>query len=296
MRKNKRELLVLCGYRCNNNCIFCNAESSRKAHINRSTQEIKETIISNSKDYNEIMFIGGEFTIRDDAIDLIGLAKKKGYKKIAIETNGRMFAINNFTKRILKAGLNNITFSIHGSCAKTHDGLTRVKNSFAQCMEGLKNTKRHNVNIYINFVINKLNYKEIPLLVEKFGKLPNLTTIGFSFIRPPVHMDYDFIKEITPLFTEILPYLKSVEKKEKVKFQNIPKCVFNSKRVISQDHKRRIYKNYGLFEEKSDLYTSLENEFIKYKFCNLCLNNGRCIGILKRYCEVYGKEEFKPLK
>lgn len=97
--KNKEELLVMCGYRCNNNCIFCNAESSRKAHINRSTQEITETIIFNSDDYNEIMFIGGEFTIRDDAIELISLAKKKGYKKISIETNGRMFAINNFAKK-----------------------------------------------------------------------------------------------------------------------------------------------------------------------------------------------------
>jgi len=294
MNKPRKKLLVMAGYKCNNNCVFCSAESFAKSRLNRSTGEIAAQIIANGKKYRTIEFIGGEFTIRKDAIYLIALAKKSGYDFISLETNGRMFANKNFCKKAAEAGLSLIVFSIHGSDARTHDALTRAPGSFDQAIAGIKNLSSYpEVRIKTNFVITKKNYRQIPAFVKKMKKITNIEQMRFSFIRP-VNLSDAALEKMMPDYSRVMPFLKKVENEE-VKFQFIPLCMAGPKRFASQEAKKLTRKNYGQFESEIDLFKSLSQDFVRPKVCDRCAERESCLGIPGRYLALRGEGELKPI-
>ena len=106
-------LLVMAGTSCNTHCMFCRAFSMLK-NRDRSTQEIVLELQRHKNKYSNVEFTGGEFTIRKDAVPLVKLASQLGYTSISLETNGKMLAYRDFSEKIIKAGVNHISFSIHG--------------------------------------------------------------------------------------------------------------------------------------------------------------------------------------
>jgi len=251
------------GFSCNNNCVFCSANSFNKSKNNRSTEEVASAIVNNASDYDLIEFLGGEFTIRKDAIQLISLAKKAGYKKISLETNGRMLSNKKFAEKIIKAGLDKISFSLHGSNSKTHDKLTQTKDSFNQALQGISNACELGAFCTVTFVINQLNYKEIPAFVKLIGKYP-LKSIMFNYMRPEQHLSDQTLKNYLCAYSKTVPYVKQVGQNKKT-------------------------------DNNTNLFGSLERSCVKLDRCKVCLKNKVCIGIWKRYLDIYGDKEFQPV-
>ena len=83
MKKIKKSV-IFTSYDCNNNCVFC-IDADKKNISGRSTAEIKKEISSARKRgaaYLEL--IGGEVTIRKDALDLVSFAHDLGFKTISL--------------------------------------------------------------------------------------------------------------------------------------------------------------------------------------------------------------------
>ena len=63
------------GFHCNNNCLFC-VQAHKKKFGNRTTEEIKKDLTAAKESgCEEVVFTGGEVTIRDDLLELISFAK-----------------------------------------------------------------------------------------------------------------------------------------------------------------------------------------------------------------------------
>jgi len=104
--------------------------------------------------------IGGEPTIRPDIVDLIKFAHQLNFKNVVMATNGRLFSYKKFAEKIIKAGLTDLIFSIHGHNSKLHDSLTRSKGSFRQMMQGIKNVRALGLKrLGTNTTIVKQNYR-----------------------------------------------------------------------------------------------------------------------------------------
>jgi len=125
-------------FKCNNHCKFCVQGDKRQWCLDKSTDEIKTILRESKGNFGEVVFTGGEPTIRADIIELVSYAKSLGYK-ILIQTNGRMFAYKDFCINMIKAGADVFAISIHGHKAELHDYLTSAKGSFEQSTSGIRN-------------------------------------------------------------------------------------------------------------------------------------------------------------
>jgi len=156
---------------CNNNCMFC-LDGSRPDKSHKDIASLKEEI-SASKGNSKLIISGGEPTIHPDVVELVRFGKECGFSKIQVITNGRMFASQKFTDDMVEAGLNEVTFSIHGFDPAMHDGLTRVPGSFKQILRGVKNVRKHGLIINTDTCMTLSNYRQIPdiirFIVEKVG-------------------------------------------------------------------------------------------------------------------------------
>ncbi len=152
---------------CNNRCLFCLDKNAQNgSHL--SLAEIKKVFQAGRKEKAEkVILSGGEPTLHPKFIDIVKKAKKLGYTKIQVITNGRMFAYKKFLDQAINAGVGEVTFSIHGHNQRLHDKQTGVKGSFFQTLAGLAAAlQTQGLIVNVDIVINKINIRYLKDIIE----------------------------------------------------------------------------------------------------------------------------------
>jgi len=148
--------------KCNNRCSFCKDIGKRGVWPRK--EFIKEYL--EWKDpRNEVILTGGEPTLRENLDILIIYAKELGYKKITIESNGRTFSYNEYCQKLIEAGANKFIINLFGKTAKEHDKITKVKGSFEQAVEGIKNLRELNQKVGVRLFDGKNKFIFYDILI-----------------------------------------------------------------------------------------------------------------------------------
>lgn len=306
-----KKTVIIAGYACNNNCVFCIHGNKRDYIHDKDTNQIKKEIArarSDGSTYLEI--IGGETSMRPDIFELISFARDIGFKTIMMATNGRMYSYKNFTYRILKSGLNSLVFSIHGHNAKLHDELTQVPGSFNQLIQGYKNiktiSKELNIPISLgsNTCITKQNYEYLPQIGQYIHKL-GINNSEFIFIDPNQISSSKLFNSLVPKISKAAPYIhKCLDIKKKNKLSHwhvryVPLCYFKDYQdQISEIMEDKIFHTEHI---APDFYNPNASEGrknvgrIKTDKCNRCELFNQCEGIWNKYNQYYGDKELKPI-
>ncbi len=154
-------------YECNNRCIFCLDSDTHDGEM-RDAEDVKKQILDGRrKGATRLILSGGEPTIHPRFIDFVKLGKLAGYRRVQTVTNGRLFSYGSFYDRCIEAGLQEITFSIHGPNARIHDALVGVKGAYEEEMGGLRRALKDGRPIVnVDVVINRGNVKVLPEMLE----------------------------------------------------------------------------------------------------------------------------------
>ncbi len=304
MKKIKKTVIII-GYQCNNHCKFC-IDANKRELVNKSTQQIKQEMVgARKRGTTYIELIGGETTIRPDALELVGFAKQLGFKTINMATNGRMFSYPEYTQKMIKAGLTDIIFSIHGHNSKLHDSLTQSKGSFEQLKKGLANFKKLGFNkIGSNTTIVKQNYKYLPQ-IGQFIFDQGIRNSEFIFVDPSYGAAYDNFNQLVPKISQMAPYVKKcleIGKRNKLPhwaIRYVPLCYFQDYlnqvselqevKTFETEHLAPDFENFSVEESRKIVGRE------KPEKCKECKLFNQCEGIWKEYLKHYGDKELKPV-
>ena len=298
METNKVDIKI--GFECNNHCRFCIKGDKRSRLKNKSKEEVMQILEEEKNICNEVVFTGGEPTVQKNLPDYVKYAKHLGYKRIVIQSNGRMFSYKDYCKNLIGAGVTVFNPAIHGHNAKTHDYLTNVPGSFNQTLKGIKNLKELNQNIVTQTVITKINYKHLPKIAKMLNDL-DVNTFQFAFIHinPIIQNNPKLIEEIVPRYHLIAPYVKKAIEvnKEKARTEAIPFCFLAGyENNISEPNipQTVIYDGNNITKD----FTKVRKEMGKMKSekCKKCKYYHYCEGPWKDYPEIFGWDEFIPVK
>lgn len=273
---------VYIGYRCNNNCIFCSeADEYLEGLRKKSLPEVKKEIIRVRNSHNFISFMGREPTLRKDIFEILRFANKLEFRQVGITTNGRMLSYDDFTRKILATGVNQIGISLSGAKAETHDKQTQVSGSFTQTIKGIKNAvnlKNQDTSVLINLPLHKGNYLE---LEEMIGLVQG---IG--------------VKEINILFIAPLSR-RSRNKNIVMNMSELGHYVFNTVEHYLKSPDLKIllveFLPCSLPQEAREyFFPCLEEnpEKVRISLCEDCPYKDKCQGVLKSYIDLYGTDEF----
>jgi len=293
-----KSMNITFGYSCNNNCIHCLiGEDERNRVRDRTTEEVKKEILKAKElDVEQIIFIGGEVTIRKDYFELLEFASKNGMK-VHLETNGRMFAIDSFARKTFEIMPDlDIAMSFHHPKKEIQDRITRAKGSFNQSVKGIKNMKKYGLkHLTVIPVISKLNYKALPELTEFLAKL-KVDEIDFTLMR----IGGNAQKNLDKLFVtieKIQPYLfKAIEIGEKLgintRTYGFPYCTIKG----YEEHAYEIDFIKTFLEGKTYVFDELTEEIdwqkerinikTKTESCRKCVYFNLCEGIWKEYIKL----------
>ncbi len=148
---------------CDNRCSFCMVHSELEANagqhlpLDNVLDEIKACPSGTCLD-----LFGGEPTLYPHFLELIEFLKSND-ASYQIATNGRRFADRDFARRVLGCRPAMIRTSLYGARAKSHDALTRVKGSWQETVNGLRNMTSFSrgTDVMVNYLIFKSNVSQV---------------------------------------------------------------------------------------------------------------------------------------
>jgi len=291
MNNIRKRLHIKVSKYCNNNCIFCLDDRPKRRNV--TIKEV-ESLLEQSKGIKEVLFTCGEPTLHPHLPLFIAMAKKAGFSSIGLVTNGRRLCYPSYCDMLLRAGLTEITISIHGSNAKMHEGLTRTKGSFNQTVEGLKNIyerkSKYEIKLITSTVLTKKNVIYISQILEFLSSF-DVDTMVLNIVEPSGEAIRNFEK-LTPYYTDISKILSDTlskfPEKHKVTVEGIPLCFC-----------RNFIECTGIREEIHILEETFKalpiNRFqVKPETCKECKLYPKCPGIFEYYAQKRGIIELNP--
>jgi MoaA/NifB/PqqE/SkfB family radical SAM enzyme len=156
---------------CNNNCLFCLDRENQNGSIFSMAEIVLDLKRGLSEGIRRVVISGGDPTVHPELVEIIRKAKALGYQHVQIITNGRMLAYKKFAADLKKAGLDEVTLSLHSHLEKDFEELTGVRGSYKQALQGLFNAQKQGFIVSVDIVINKINYKKLRETLQFFIKL-----------------------------------------------------------------------------------------------------------------------------
>ncbi|KPV65312.1 MAG: pyrroloquinoline quinone biosynthesis protein PqqE [Candidatus Bathyarchaeota archaeon BA1] len=143
-------------YRCNNHCVHC---YSGTATVSRElSTEDWVRVIDRAYDLGipQILYTGGEPTIREDLVDIVTHAEATGLVT-GLVTNGRKLKDFNYVQQLVAAGLDYAQVTLESHQPEIHDGITQVSGSWNETVAGIQNLLKTPIYTSINMTLNRQN-------------------------------------------------------------------------------------------------------------------------------------------
>lgn len=284
---------------CNNKCIMCtnpreysisnpNGNYDIKTQIKKLKLYIEgiDVYHSNSNKKNYINITGGEPTLHPDFFRFITYLRKELPEiPVSILTNGRSFANIRFVKKFVSVAKNpfSVAVSFHSYNKKTFEKITGIKNSYEQTLSGIKNLIiNFKGQIEIRIVIHRLNIKEL----EKTVLFLKDFLLGYKNWH------------ITIIHYEIEGMSEKNKKKIFLKLSDSAKKLSSIKEILKNTNFRLYHFPLCILDRDLRKYawiTLSMDERIYTEKCRRCRVKKKCLGLMKRYYELYGDSELKTI-
>ena len=287
-----RSLKLITGYSCNNSCVFCRDKEYRGKIADKSYPVIlSELIAARRKGAEGVDILGGEATLRADIFRIVSAAKRLGYSQVLITTNGCMFANRAFVSRLLKAGVTEARFSLHGDTAAVHDRLTGVAGSFSKILAGIKNLRSLRFgNISVNTTLVNANVSRLSKIKNILARL-RIAKWNIIYVGEPEGKAGN-TPRISAAAPRIIKCLRSAAVDATLINAPAP-CFF-----------KEVHEKVEMFERVAGQYVPqgrggpfLRGDMEKHPArrripaCSGCVMSGRCDGVYCSYISAFGLGE-----
>jgi radical SAM protein with 4Fe4S-binding SPASM domain len=156
-------------YRCNINCSHCYNQRREAEELSTGDwKKIIKTLWDNGIPH--IDFTGGEPTLREDLLELIGYAENLGIIT-GLLTNGVRLADEKFVASLKEAGLDYVQITVESQLEEVHNRMV-ASDAFAKTVQGIKNIVARQIHVITNSTITSANQAHME------GLVPFLKSLG----------------------------------------------------------------------------------------------------------------------
>jgi len=286
---------------CNEKCLFCSQDhASRTTDIKPDDLDIYRRILLWSKQgYGMLWFTWGEPLIHPNILQYIRFWKKAWFRLVRVQTNGVMLGKPWFADACIDAWVTLFKFSIHHSIWRIHDELVWLPWAFEKVLYGIDAIKKRWGRIWINIVLTKQSYRDLPEILLFF--LEKWVTT-FVIIFPLYEGSMEQQAEVVWFrFTDAIAYVvKSLKIFDKLGLNrplilNLPMCLlpwyedaiiqsFNGTAVLNLDGSKTNIDDNKAWGKK------------RVPLCAWCKYNTICAGVDAKYLSSQGEDEFQQKK
>jgi cyclic pyranopterin phosphate synthase len=294
-----RWLELSADYRCNNRCVGC--FSSGEGGPSLGTREAAAALAEGRRQGAHALWLGGgEPTLRRDLFALLAEARRLGYTRIKLQTNGMMLAYPAFTERCATAGVTEVAFSIKGAGPETHDRLARTPGCHALMTRGIAEARRCGLALEGDVLVYRSNAHELPEIVRHYTA-EGVGCFRLWLMSAVDQGDEDLSGEV-PRVADVMPHvtaamdLRLSDRPDFILSLHTPPCTVPASHRACLFHSRDLAL---LVVDASGHRFRLEDSPIEgghyLEGCGRCVLRPRCGGVRRDYVALHGGDEFRPV-
>ncbi|MDK1031226.1 MAG: radical SAM protein [Planctomycetia bacterium] len=147
---------------CNLACKHCRAAARSEPYSGELSTEECFRLLDNIASFAKpiIILTGGEPMLRPDIYQIAAYAHNLGLRVVMAPCGA---LINDETAaRIAASGISNISISIDGATAESHDAFRGISGAFDSALGGIEAAKRAGIDFQINTTVTRHNLEELP--------------------------------------------------------------------------------------------------------------------------------------
>ncbi|MCD6364504.1 MAG: radical SAM protein [Planctomycetes bacterium] len=156
---------------CLLSCKHCRAAARAEPYPDELTTDECFRVLDNIASFAKPIMIltGGEPMMRKDIYDIASHAASLGMRVVMATCGALMDAES--TAKIVAAGIKQISISLDGASAESHDAFRGVPGAFDMAIGGIRAAKEAGLSFQINTTICRHNLEELPDILELSRKL-----------------------------------------------------------------------------------------------------------------------------
>ncbi len=275
-----RKVIINLTYKCNNYCTFCAV--GNRLYENGDFEFHKRMLREHRERGCDLAdFDGGEPTIYPELLKIIKYARKLGYRRVNVTSNGRTMSYKPTAERILRSGITDLLISCHGPTAEIHDGRVAVKGAFNQTIQGIANIvemKPRWLDFGVNITLTQHNYKELPAYFKLMDTL-RVPKLNIQFLTPFGRTDEGIVPDPAEIAPVLKPLLDEYGEKMKIYLINVPFCFFRGYEEYVTGDVLKLERNMVFVtQEKVNLFAYLAGTRRREAVCDECAFAVACEG------------------
>lgn len=164
-------------------CRHCRADAQPRRHPRELTTAEGYDLIDQVADMGNPVLIltGGDPLMRPDLFLFIRHALGKGLR-VSLAPSATRLVTREALKRLKKAGLARISFSLDGSTASVHDAFRGTPGSFQRTLECLRSAQETGLSLQVNTTVCRHNLQDLPAIAAMVAQLPAVTWDVFFLV------------------------------------------------------------------------------------------------------------------
>jgi hypothetical protein len=252
---------------------------------------VRAAIVDAGRRGARITISGGEPTLNPMLVEYLRLAKQHSKGPVELQSNAMRFADPQFAQDVVNAGADEIFVSLHGSTAAISDAITEAPGTFVKTVTGLDNLARLDVFLGLNFVMCERNYRDLPSYVRFVHERWPGAQVTLSFVAPSSDL-VPMERDLVPRYSDVLPYLReALSQAQEIglwvspldSMCGLPLCLWPAR--LDEPLLR------------ADIPAGFDGgEFLKTDACRSCAAQSKCYGLRRRYAQLHGTAELRPLQ
>jgi len=289
------------GFACNNLCKFCVQGDKREKLPAQTSARLRQALAEGRRcGATGVVFTGGEPALHPDILGLVRRARGLGYRDIQIQTNGRALCYEKRVRDLAAAGVNEFGPSLHGSRAEIHDFLTGAPGSFVQTAAGMRQVKKAGARLITNTVVTKANYRDLPELAALLVAL-GADQFQFAFMHMTGRAGENR-SWLTARLAIAEPWIKRAldvgrRAGRRVMTEAVPYCFMSGYEDFVAERVIPATKIYDAETVIDDYALARRGEGkAKGPRCPECRHHRSCEGPWREYPEMFGWDEFVPVR
>lgn len=292
-------LEISADFECNNRCVGCFSviDGGRRMTTGEVFKNLRDGRAAGA---DWLWLGGGEPTLRKDLFTIVREARRLGYARIKLQTNGMLLSYPAFTQRCVDAGVTEVNFAIKGSTARIHDRLTRTAGCFDLMVRGIEECARHRLPMDGDILVYRSNVADIPEMIRVYAAL-GVERFNLWLFSATDQGDKDLASQV-PRIADVVPAIAQAvalglgARSDFISSLHTPPCTLPAELSRVFFHAADLdllVANPGGYSFRLEL-SPIEGG-LYFERCGGCELRAHCSGARADYVAVHGDGEFQPV-
>jgi len=290
---------LVTGLTCNCGCAVCPSTYLRDDSTLSLDQMLEAMAMGRQRGATGVWFGGGEPTLHGDLAEAVVGARRLGYVRIRLQSNGLRLAYLAYARALADAGVTEVSLLLVSDDAEAHDAFTRVPGSFELLLDALSNLRALGIRREADVLVTAHNVDSLPEIAERFAELG---VSAFNFWLVSLHgLDQQRLAAWVPTLSTAAVALQSAFARADAlgvdaSTLHVPPC------LLAPRYRSR-YRHAGRWKllvvvpggEPFMAEASPMEGGIYVDACGDCAYRPRCLGLRADYLAVHGDGDIAPV-